>query len=77
MILISVLYQNASTSRILEPSPQGLTSSEYYQYTSGFFLKIDKYAFDNGRKSYLIIVVWATHTTDNYSSQLLFDLTDL
>ena len=27
MILISVLYQNASTSRILEPSPQGLISS--------------------------------------------------
>ena len=27
MILISVLYQNASTSRTLEPSPQGLISS--------------------------------------------------
>ena len=27
MILISVLYQNASKSRILEPSPQGLISS--------------------------------------------------
>ena len=26
MILISVLYQNVSTSRILEPSPQGLIS---------------------------------------------------
>ena len=26
--MISVLYQNASTSRILEPSPQGLISSE-------------------------------------------------
>ena len=30
MILISVLYQNASTSRILEPSPQGLISSISY-----------------------------------------------
>ena len=30
MILISVLYQNASTSRILEPSPQGLISSVNY-----------------------------------------------
>ena len=28
---ISVLYQNASTSRILEPSPQGLISSMYIQ----------------------------------------------
>ena len=27
MILISVLYQNASTSQILEASPQGLISS--------------------------------------------------
>ena len=27
MILISVWYQNASISRILEPSPQGLISS--------------------------------------------------
>jgi hypothetical protein len=27
MILISVLYQNASTCRILEPRPQGLISS--------------------------------------------------
>ena len=31
MILISVLYQNAYTSRILEPSPQGLISSTDYQ----------------------------------------------
>ena len=30
MILISVLYQNASTSRILEPSLQGLISSRVY-----------------------------------------------
>jgi hypothetical protein len=29
MILISVFYQNASTSRILEPSPQGLISSAF------------------------------------------------
>ena len=28
MFLISVLYQNASTSRILDPSPQGLIYSE-------------------------------------------------
>ena len=30
MILISVLYQNASTSRILDTSPQGLISSILY-----------------------------------------------
>ena len=32
MILISVLYQNASTSLILEASPQGLISSFLYNY---------------------------------------------
>ena len=30
MILISVLYQNPSISRILEPSPKGLSSSSKY-----------------------------------------------
>jgi hypothetical protein len=40
MILISVFYQNASTSRILEPSLQGLISSkpiflkEYHNHSS-------------------------------------------
>ena len=34
MILISVLCQNASTSRILEPSPQGLISSDTKVYVS-------------------------------------------
>ena len=30
IILISVLYQNAFTSQILETSPQGLISTSYY-----------------------------------------------
>ena len=34
--LISVLYQNASTSRILEPSPQSLISSKFISSTLNF-----------------------------------------
>ena len=33
MILISVLYQNVFTSRILDPSPQGLISSMFKSKT--------------------------------------------
>ena len=41
MTLISVLYQNAFTSRILEPSPQGLISIKYlnvHYYRCFFFI---------------------------------------
>ena len=39
MILISVLYQNASTSWILDTSPKGLISSNHY-YLLGFVLRL-------------------------------------
>ena len=39
MILISVLYQNASTSRILRPSPQGLISSIFKPFSPAEFDK--------------------------------------
>jgi hypothetical protein len=38
MILISVLYLNASTSQILEPSPQGLISSDTYNINESLVL---------------------------------------
>ena len=61
--MISVLYQNASTSQILEPSPQGLISSvslkeAYIERTKGLASCFIVRFFLSSHKSWITIQFW-------------------